>query len=218
MSGGQAHDGARPGPVTERRPGPQGPATPLPFVQEQAPVSAEMAEVSRRIAHAASPGGPAAPPPRSASARGGLSPRQVMALQRSVGNRAVATIMRSVAQRVADQGGHAGPRRSTTRSGAGGQATARPFGDASRPVRDDPQRRHRRDGLGPHQVPEPDPQQRRPERSWCRAGHTPAGRAHGSTDGDPGIRSAPRMGDRMSRPAASRTGTAISPWWARSGT
>src|SRR6187397_2193402 len=100
MSAGQAHESAGPGPVAERRPGPTGPTTSIPHAPEQAPAPTEMAEVSRRIAHAATPGGVPTPPPGGAPRRAGLSHRQVMALQRSVGNRAVATIMGSVAQRV----------------------------------------------------------------------------------------------------------------------
>jgi hypothetical protein len=129
MSVGPAHDGARPGPVSERRQGPQGPPAPAAPVLEQVSAATQMAEVSRRIARAATPTGPAAPPVGGAS-RTGLSPRQVLALQRSVGNRAVATIMRSVAQRVPIE-----PKRSetlyNTKDPTTGKATAGSFGGKS---------------------------------------------------------------------------------------
>ncbi|MCY7419605.1 MAG: hypothetical protein LH650_14165, partial [Chloroflexi bacterium] len=109
MSGSLAHDGARPGPVVETRRAPLEVTVPSVQVVEPTPVVAGPTDLAHgRAQVAATPG---APP---AGASGGAVPtgfgrgtstafnaRQMLALQRSVGNRAVSSVMGGVTQRVA---------------------------------------------------------------------------------------------------------------------
>ena len=157
-----------PGPGAETRRASHHLSTPAPQTQEQVPefAPAETADVSPHVSGAAT-GASASPaaPSGSRAASPGLSPRQVLALQRSVGNRAVATIMRSVAQRVPIE-----PKRSetlyNTNDPSTGKATAGSFGGKSTYE----MTRNGDSGvtiIHPHQVPEPVPEQRRPESPRC---------------------------------------------------
>jgi hypothetical protein len=122
MSGSQAHDTARQGPAADARGTLADRPAHAPGALEQVPMVADLGAVMEGRAAVATHAGPGSARP----ARPSLSARQLMTLQRTVGNRAVSSVMRSVAQRVAIKE----PTKTETlynQKGAGGTAGAKQY-------------------------------------------------------------------------------------------